>query len=163
MPSILFLLVGNAILFWIIPRFGPLVLAIVALVLLILGVYNHYSMFATEYRLSTWQEGMKAYAPQTLIVVLVVMIIFSILYMVPSGSSIYLPSAESATNVVTRAANNGMRAAANAANVKVTATPSTNAGSNAATYGNNNSNAGPNLNMLRQMYGNNAGRNGNRY
>ena len=79
LPSILFLLVACGIVFFVIPRFGPLVLAIVSLVLLGLGVYNHYSLFQTEYRLSTWQMGAVAYAPYIMIGALVLSIILYLL------------------------------------------------------------------------------------
>ena len=38
LPSILFLLIAAAIVFFVIPRFGPLVLAVVSLVLLTIGM-----------------------------------------------------------------------------------------------------------------------------
>lgn len=139
LPSILFLLVACGIVFFVIPRFGPLVLAGVALILLILGVYNHYSMFATEYRLSTWQSGMIGYAPFIMVGALVVAIIFYLLYLVPAGSNtngnqgspsspmenimkgntLSLPSPGTATNALTEGIGNAMRKAANMANINV--------------------------------------------
>ena len=82
LPSILFLLVACGIVFFVIPRFGPLVLAGISLVLLILGIYNHYSLFQTEYRLSTWQSGMIGYAPFIMIGGLVLAIILYLFYSV---------------------------------------------------------------------------------
>ena len=119
LPSILFLLVACGIVFFVIPRFGPLVLAIVSLILLGLGVYNHYSLFQTEYRLSTWQMGAVAYAPYVMIGALVLSIILYLFYLAPVGAnannssapSMSLPSAESATNPITSGINNMMRQA----------------------------------------------------
>lgn len=139
LPSILFLLVACGIVFFVIPRFGPLVLAGISLVLLILGIYNHYSLFQTEYRLSTWQSGMIGYAPFVMIGALVLAIILYLLYMVPlgggnsgkgSGNSILpspatgsptlnLPPPGTATNGLTEGIGNMMRQAAAVANVNV--------------------------------------------
>ena len=135
LPSILFLLVACGIVFFVIPRFGPLVLAGISLVLLILGIYNHYSLFQTEYRLSTWQSGMIGYAPFIMICGLVLAIILYLLYLVPSGganslvsspgaspsgnNTLNLPPPGTATNRLTEGIGNMMRKAAEAANMNV--------------------------------------------
>jgi hypothetical protein len=137
LPSILFLLVACGIVFFIIPRFGPLILAGVALTLLILGIYNHYSMFATEYRLSTWQSGMIGYAPYIMVGALVLAILLYLFYLIPSGENmgnvrnlvpnlfgenqnrLVLPPPGTATNGVTEGIGNMMRKAAEIANVNV--------------------------------------------
>jgi branched-subunit amino acid transport protein len=133
LPSILFLLVACGIVFFVIPRFGPLVLAGISLILLVLGIYNHYSLFQTEYRLSTWQSGMIAYAPFVMIGALVLAIILYLLYLVPAGGSngnnsninslsenaLKLPPPGTATNGLTEGIGNLMRKAANAANINV--------------------------------------------
>ena len=61
----------------IIPRVTPLIAAVLSIIFLIFGVYEHYSMFASEYRLSTWQDGMKAYAPAVMIVATFLFISYS--------------------------------------------------------------------------------------
>jgi len=164
LPSILVLLVAAAIVFFVIPRFGPLVLAVVSLVLLGIGIYNHYSMFQNEYRLSTWQLGAVAYAPYLLIGAVIVMIILYLTYLLPSGSAasannapnnvntkantINLPPPETATNVITEGANNAIRAAANLANVKVNTTNQPNNPANLGLFGNiNNNNNNNNFNI----------------
>lgn len=135
LPSILFLLVACGIVFFVIPRFGPLVLAGISLVLLILGIYNHYSMFATEYRLSTWQSGMIGYAPFIMIGALVLAILLYLFYLTPVGSNnntgsgnrlsspnrpvLNLPSPGTATNVITEGIGNMMRKAAEVSNVNI--------------------------------------------
>jgi len=162
LPSILFLLVAAAIVFFVIPRFGPLVLAVVSLVLLGIGIYNHYSMFQNEYRLSTWQLGAVAYAPYILIGAVILMIILYLTYLLPSGSSvssnnatnnanvkantINLPPPETATNVITEGANNAIRAAAKMANVKVNTTNQPNNPANLGIFGNLNNNKNNNNN-----------------
>ena len=132
LPSILFLLVACGIVFFVVPRFGPLVLAGVSLILLVAGIYNHYSMFATEYRLSTWQSGMVSYAPFIMIGALVLGILLYLFYLLPSGSNtnnnigpyiennkMNLPPPGTATNAVTEGIGNMMRKAAEMVNVNV--------------------------------------------
>lgn len=137
LPSILFLLVACGIVFFVIPRFGPLVLAGISLVLLVLGIYNHYSLFQTEYRLSTWQSGMIGYAPFIMIGALVLGIILYLLYLIPAGGNaapavaspamesptLRLPPPGTATNGLTEGIGNLMRKAAEAANMNVRNTP----------------------------------------
>ena len=132
LPSILFLLISAAIVFFVIPRFGPLVLAVVSLVLLTIGMYNHYTLFQNEYKASTWQLGLVAFAPYIMIGVVIVMIILYLTYLLPSGATsstpnvkantINLPPPETATNVITEGVNNAIRAAAPVANIKVNTT-----------------------------------------
>jgi hypothetical protein len=137
LPSILFLLISAAIVFFVIPRFGPLVLAVVSLVLLTIGMYNHYTLFQNEYRASTWQLGLVAFAPYIMIGVVIVMIILYLTYLLPSGATssvpnvktntINLPPPETATNVITEGVNNAIRVAAPVANIKVNTTNQPNA------------------------------------
>jgi hypothetical protein len=159
LPSILFLLIAAAIVFFVIPRFGPLVLAIVSLVLLTIGMYNHYTLFQNEYRASTWQLGLVAFAPYIMIGVVIVMIILYLTYLLPSGATssapnvkantINLPPPETATNVITEGVNNAIRAAAPVANIKVNTTnqPNTlNNNNNINNISNNNNNGRGNRN-----------------
>ena len=152
LPSILFLLISAAIVFFVIPRFGPLVLAIVSLVLLTIGMYNHYTLFQNEYRASTWQLGLVAFAPYIMIGVVIIMIIMYLTYLLPSGANsstanvktntINLPPPETATNVITEGVNNAIRAAAPVANIKVNTTNQPNVLNNNININNNNNGNG---------------------
>jgi predicted PurR-regulated permease PerM len=72
--------------FLMIPRFTPLVVAIVSIVVLVFAVQQHYNMFEEEYRLSTWQESFKMYAPAIMIIAIILFIIYSILTLFTKGS-----------------------------------------------------------------------------
>jgi len=52
-PSLLIILLSAGIVFAIMPKLSPYVLGIVALILLVVGVYQHYTMFPYEYQTST--------------------------------------------------------------------------------------------------------------
>ena len=58
-PGLCLFLVAIIITFIIAPRATPLVAAILSIGFLSFGVFEHYKMFASEYRLSTWQEIFK--------------------------------------------------------------------------------------------------------
>ena len=45
-PGILLFLVALLIAFLVVPRFTPLIIAVLSLALLVYGVYDHYKMFA---------------------------------------------------------------------------------------------------------------------
>ena len=66
-PGLFVFFLAIAISFAIVPRFTPLIAAILSIVFLVLGVRQHYLMFASEYRLSTWQDSFKIYAPAIMI------------------------------------------------------------------------------------------------
>lgn len=127
-PGLIILLISAFFIFLILPRMGPMVLAIAALVALIAAGTNHYSQFYSEYKLSTWQNGLAAYAPWVTLGFALIAMISSILYSVSSpavkekmanivttpmefiqnkvaNSAAAMPSAASATNPVTAAIN----------------------------------------------------------
>jgi uncharacterized membrane protein len=114
--------------FLILPRMGAMVLAIVCLIALIAAGINHYSMFYSEYTLSTWQYGLAAYTPWVVLAVSFVFIISAVMFMVGSpetkaqimnaastpmetiqeavaNSAAAMPSAASATNPITATLN----------------------------------------------------------
>lgn len=63
LSSMAFLLIIALIVFLVVPRLGATVLVGLSLVLLIGCLYSHYTLFSSEYRLSTWQERLKWMAP----------------------------------------------------------------------------------------------------
>ena len=121
LPSVFVLLLAAAVIFVILPRFGPSVLAAVSLVLLGLGVYQHFQQFSTDYRLSTWQLGAVAYAPYLLVGGLITVILVYLLYLLPANASSNttapaiimptinnMPSANTATNPITAGINRAL-------------------------------------------------------
>jgi hypothetical protein len=131
-PSLFIFLLAIAISFAIIPRFTPLVIAVLSVLLLTYGVYDHYKMFAYEYRLSTWQNSLKIYAPALMIIALIFFIIYSILAFFTRGSvpvpgipEVVLPPSNTATNMVTGAINTATTGLTNMLN-NITKNTSTN-------------------------------------
>lgn len=131
LPSLIIVILGCLIAFFVLPRFSPLVLALISIALLIFGVYHHMKIFGYEYTYSTWQDIFKggAYAPAVMIAFLMIFIIFYFMYLFGStgapknnASSVLsnniseLPSAESATNPLTEVINNTIRSVNNVFN-----------------------------------------------
>jgi predicted PurR-regulated permease PerM len=85
-PSLLLFLLAIGVTFAIAPRATPLVAALLSIGFLTFGVYQHYKMFASEYRLSTWQQGLKVYAPAIMIAAIIIFIIYAILAFFTKGS-----------------------------------------------------------------------------
>jgi len=124
LPGLLVLLISAIFIFMVLPRMGTLVLALVCGLALAGVLIHHYSMFASEYRLSTWQNGLAAYAPMILLG-FAILIIISVAISLFTGKSVTeaiqapietiqsginasiqaMPSAASATNPVTSAVN----------------------------------------------------------
>ena len=108
-PGLLLFLLAVIVSFLVAPRFTPLVVAILSIVLL---SYGHYKMFAAEYRLSTWQQSLKIYAPAIMIGAIILFIIYAILAFFTNGSvpippipNITAPNENSATNNVVQSLN----------------------------------------------------------
>ena len=93
-------------------EFTPLVAALLSIGFLTYGVYDHYKMFAAEYRLSTWQQSLKIYAPAIMIGAIILFIIYGILAFfttgavpVPAIPTITEPNTNSATNAIVNSLN----------------------------------------------------------
>jgi hypothetical protein len=124
LPSVLILLVAAAVVFFVLPKFGPSTLAIISAILLIMGIYQHSAQFGNEYRFSTWQLGLVAYAPYFLVAGLLIMIAIYLLYLLPTSAKSVaeavsiptvanMPPANTSTNVITSTINNALNTAAN--------------------------------------------------
>lgn len=126
-PGLATLLIAALVVFLVLPRLGAPVLVALSIVLLVYGVYNHASIFAPEYRYSTWQEQLKLYAPFVIIAVALVGILLYLgLLFTSKGESALpapniapapeLPPANTATNPLTAALNNVIQTANQVAN-----------------------------------------------
>lgn len=127
LPSVLVLLAAAAVVFFVLPRWGPFMLAIISAVLLIMGVYNHASTFGAEYRLATWHLGLISYAPYVMVAALLLLIAIYLVFLLPTSMSsesasanasliptvAEMPSANTATNGITGAINRALNTAAN--------------------------------------------------
>jgi len=120
-PSLLVLLIAGLLSFLVIPRLSVPIVLILSLIILIIVMRNHYSVFYSEYRYQTWTEQVKAYAPYVVIGVLIIFIFSSISFILqyksaPQGGLEIpevapLPSATSATNPVTSVINSAINTA----------------------------------------------------
>ena len=128
LPSLIIILILAFFVFLVLPRTGPMVLAVVSLIALIAAGVHHYTLFASEYKLSTWQYGLAAYTPWVVLGVSFLFIISSLMFMFSSSdskskiletittpmeaiqtavtnSAAAMPSAASATNTITAGIN----------------------------------------------------------
>jgi hypothetical protein len=94
------------------PKATPMIAAILALVFVTYGVYDHYRLFQNEYRLSTWQNTFKIYLPYIMVSSIIIYAIFSMLAFftggavpIPSMPAVEAPSMESVTNSLNTAVN----------------------------------------------------------
>ena len=111
-PGLLIFLVAICLSFALSPRVTPLIAAILSIGFLTFGVYEHYKMFASEYRLSTWQDGLKIYAPAIMICATLIFIIYAIFAFftngtvpVPKMPNITAPSENTITNTMMESVN----------------------------------------------------------
>ena len=128
LPGLPVLIISAIFIFMVLPRIGPVVLAVVCALALSGVLIHHYSMFSSEYRLSTWQNGLASYAPFLLIGVSI-LIVIGVIVSLFTGNSVSetiqapiqtiqsgitaslnaMPSASTATNPVTSALNSAIK------------------------------------------------------
>ena len=92
-PGLLLFLVTILITIFIIPQSTPMVAAVLSILFLAYGVYDHYLLFAPEYRLSTWQDGIKIYAPFIMLAGIILFIIYFI-FVFFTGGEVPVPKME---------------------------------------------------------------------
>jgi hypothetical protein len=157
-PGILLFLVSILVTFILAPKATPMVAAVLSIVFLTYGVYDHYRLFASEYNLSTWQDNLKIYSPALMIIAIIIFIIYTIIAVftkgavpVPEMPTITMPNVNSITDTVTNTFNNAKSAIVNSIPPSImpsvgNAKPNANAKSNANAKPNANANANANKN-----------------
>lgn len=153
LPGLFLFLVSLAVTFMIAPKATPAMASILSLAFLSYGVYHHHKLFSSEYRLSTWQESLKIYAPAVMILAIILFILYGVLSFftsgqvpIPSLPNVALPSPNSITGALT----NSMESIGNSM---------TNVVNNVVSLGNNKNRNG---NSLITSIGNSLGLNGNK-
>lgn len=158
LPGLLLFLVAILCTYFLAPHVTPMVAAILSMAFLLYGVYDHSRLFASEYRLSTWQETLKIYSPFLMVGAIILYLIFGMVSIfsgvsVPSVSmpnvslpSVSLPNVSlpnmsstlnSATNQLSRSYNNVTQSLTNAANT--ISNTASNVGNSLSNYYNKNS------------------------
>jgi len=112
LPGLFVFLLSLAITAWVAPNATPAMAAILSAIFLTYGVYHHHKLFAAEYRLSTWQEGLKIYAPAVMILAVFLVIFYGIISFFASGKvpvpplpNVSMPSPDSMTNSLNSLSN----------------------------------------------------------
>lgn len=107
-PGLLLFIVAILVTSWLTPRATPMVAAVLSIVFLIYGVYDHRRLFASEYRLSTWQQSLVVYAPFLMIGLIIIYIIYGILGFFTS-TNVPVPSIPNMPNIMSNSkSNNGI-------------------------------------------------------
>ena len=137
LPGLALFLFAIAITFFLAPYATPMVASILSIIFLTYGVYDHYHLFASEYRLSTWQDAWKIYAPFIMIGAIILYVIYGIMAFF-SGGKVPVPSMPSVSNVTTNLSKSVSDMANTATSyMNDTANAAANAVNNAANAGNN--------------------------
>ena len=130
-----------------------MIAAVLSIAFLIYGVRDHAQRFSSEYRLSTWQEGLKLYAPAIMILVIIVFVIYSIMAFftggsvpVPSMPNVEVPTMNEITTNITNTINNATNTISNELNLSNTNKRNNNNTLLGSIMGNNNTNKGNNTN-----------------
>lgn len=122
-PGLSIFLLAVVITFVFSPKATPMLAAVLSLLFLSYGVYDHYRMFLPEYRLSTWQHTVKMYSPHIMIGGIIVYVIISMIAFftggivpVPTLPTMDIPEMPSiTTNQMTKSLNTAVNTISNTA------------------------------------------------
>jgi hypothetical protein len=92
-PSLVVLVLGAIVVFFILPKMSPQILGFTSIVLLCIGLYQHTMTFPYEYRLSNFTDMLKDYAPFVMIGATILGLSIAIMVMVPGSTSDSISSA----------------------------------------------------------------------
>jgi len=92
-PSLVVLVLGAIVVFFILPKMSPQILGFTSIVLLCIGLYQHTMTFPYEYRLSNITDIIKDYAPFVMIGATILGLSIAIMVMVPGSTSDSISSA----------------------------------------------------------------------
>ena len=120
-PSIFAILTAAIIVMYVLPRFSPVVLGVLALIFLVMAAWHHYTFFASEYQISTWQLPLVQYAPYLLIGGLVLFMLFFIINFIGTGSSAAAAPIAAMNESVNKVANTAIANVNKAANTMTNA------------------------------------------
>jgi len=73
-PSLVVLLLSGLVCFFILPRMSPYILGVMAIVMFGFGVWQHYSTFPYEYRISAYLDLLGAYSGFILTTIVIVVV-----------------------------------------------------------------------------------------
>ena len=86
-PSIVVLVLGALISFFLLPRMSPYVLGMLCLAMFALGVWQHYSMFPYEYRASMVTDIIKQYSGFIMLLAVIFAGIFAVVLFRQPGTN----------------------------------------------------------------------------
>jgi hypothetical protein len=119
LPTVFLMLVAFLFTVTVIPKMSHIVILVAAAIFITITVYNHYSLFADEYKVMSWIDTAKQFAPTLLILLVIALTGGYLLYISTTGkgsSNLPMPPAsipppETATNYMTQAIGQGLVAA----------------------------------------------------
>jgi len=72
LPGLVTIIVAGVFIFFVIPRVSHTVIFIISIIFLFIMIQSHYSMFANEYKLTSWRDQLRTFARPILISIIVI-------------------------------------------------------------------------------------------
>jgi hypothetical protein len=80
LPTLLTIVLAGIVVFVVMPKLSPYILGVMALAMLLVGAYQHYTMFPYEYQTSRLLDTLKDYTPVIMIGVLIMGLLINVLW-----------------------------------------------------------------------------------
>ena len=77
LPGLVTIIIAGVFIFFVIPRVSHTIIFIISIIFLFIMIQSHYTMFANEYKLTSWRDQLRTFATPILISILVVGLLFA--------------------------------------------------------------------------------------
>ena len=117
LPSLFLMLLAYFFTIMFIPKLSPFIIIGGSIAFITFTIYNHYSLFANEYKIMSWTETAKQFGPTLIILLIIALMGGYLMYISSTGKGTLptppdsIPPPETATNYFTQAIGNGLKAA----------------------------------------------------
>lgn len=117
LPSLFLMLLAYFFTVMFIPKLSPFIIIGGSIAFIGFTVYNHYVLFENEYKIMSWADTAKQFAPTLIVLLIIALMGGYLIYISTSGKGTLprppdsIPPPETATNYFTQAIGNGLVAA----------------------------------------------------
>ena len=78
-PSLVVIILGGLVVFFLLPKASPYTLGVMAILLFVLGVYQHYQTFPYEYSTGNFRDMLRDYSPFLMLLATILALVIGVM------------------------------------------------------------------------------------